>query len=238
MRCSRRSTSSRGRRALAFGAVVALATLGAGAQADPVEPAVRAAIQAAVAERFGGEAAVSVSDLRVSLHAAGSVDRLSATPEPGARSGVPARFYLRGPGGRRIGEAGCVVRVATPHLRTTRAIPRGRALAGDDVEVARGDLGIAPLGQVPLDVARARAARDLAAGDIVLASALVIAPLVRSGDEVITIVRLPGLEARGRAVASQSGHAGDVIRIVNPESGRPMKARVIGHGEVEVVHGS
>jgi len=39
----------------------------------------------------------------------------------------------------------------------------------------------------------------------------------------------------GRGVASGSGHVGDVIRVVNPGSRQPRKAKIIGPGSVEIV---
>ena len=60
--------------------------------------------------------------------------------------------------------------------------------------------------------------------------------LVKSGDEVQTVVRIGALEARGSAIAAQSGTLGEEIRVVNADSKRALKARVTGEGEVEVIH--
>jgi flagella basal body P-ring formation protein FlgA len=39
----------------------------------------------------------------------------------------------------------------------------------------------------------------------------------------------------GEALASSSGHAGDVIRVVPKPKGRAVKGRITGQGTVEVV---
>jgi flagella basal body P-ring formation protein FlgA len=63
-------------------------------------------------------------------------------------------------------------------------------------------------------------------------------PVVVVRDEVATIARVEGLEIRSRAVATQSGELGDVIWVVNPDSRKRLRARVVGPGLVEVGHGS
>ena len=83
---------------------------------------------------------------------------------------------------------------------------------------------------------RARVSRPIAEGRAILASMVATTQLVKSGDEVQTVVRIGALEARGAAIASQSGALGDEIRVVNADSKRALKARVTGEGEVEVIH--
>jgi flagella basal body P-ring formation protein FlgA len=61
-------------------------------------------------------------------------------------------------------------------------------------------------------------------------------PLVRAGQEVLGIARVGGIEAEARLVAADNGEVGSVIRVVNPQSRRPLKARVIRAGVVEVIH--
>ena len=55
---------------------------------------------------------------------------------------------------------------------------------------------------------------------------------------VVVRARVGGIEAEGRAIASQNGVAGDVIRLVNPDSRRTLQGRIVGAGEVEVIHES
>jgi flagella basal body P-ring formation protein FlgA len=130
------------------------------------------------------------------------------------------------------------VRVEAEHGRATRDLERGAVLAPDDFEIVRGDVGRAVMRPCPTALAGARALRRLAAGETVAPVAVAVPPLVRSGDPVIARVRIPGIEVSGKAVASQNGELGDVIRVVNPESGRALRGRVTARGEVEVIHGS
>ncbi len=57
-------------------------------------------------------------------------------------------------------------------------------------------------------------------------------PLVRSGDEVTTLVRIGGVEARGRALAVADGRLGEDVRLL--VNNRSLRGRVVGPGEVEV----
>jgi flagella basal body P-ring formation protein FlgA len=52
------------------------------------------------------------------------------------------------------------------------------------------------------------------------------------------VARVGGLEVRGRAIAFQSGSAGDTVIVVNPDSRKRLRGRVIGPALVEVLHGS
>jgi len=45
-----------------------------------------------------------------------------------------------------------------------------------------------------------------------------------------------GIEAEARMVAADNGDKGSVIRVVNPESRRSIRARVVAAGVVEVIH--
>lgn len=223
------------------GLLVVLASLGAAAPhaaEDQALAQVREAVAQAVAGRFGPGATATVSDLRVQFAPSRPVGRLTARVEPGARVGGTIRFTLRWADGRHAGEGDAAVRVDTECARALRDLDRGAHLAAGDYEVARGDVGRALLRRCPRDLVGARVLRPLGAGEVVAPPAISVAPLVRSGDQVVTRVRAPGIEVSGKGVASQSGELGDVIRVVNPESGRALRARVTGRGEVEVIHGS
>ncbi len=80
------------------------------------------------------------------------------------------------------------------------------------------------------------ARRTLAVGETVTALSVRRAPLVKSGDELVMRARIGRVEVTARAVASQVGELGDVIRVVNADSGRVLKAEIVGPGEVEVRH--
>jgi flagella basal body P-ring formation protein FlgA len=199
---------------------------------------VEAAIRAAISARLGAPADVSVTDLRVRLLGSGDRGSLVAAPEPASRLGGQVRFALQYADGRAAGQATARVSAAATHLRAARDLPRGVILGAEDVERVTDDLGGVPLRPLPQDVLGARVLLPMPAGSVVTPTAVAVPPLVRSGDNVVTRVRVPGIEVRGRAVASQDGNLGEIIRAVNPDSRRPLKVRVIARGEVEVVHGS
>lgn len=77
--------------------------------------------------------------------------------------------------------------------------------------------------------------RTLPEGAVVAGRDVAPLPLVASGETVRVRVALAGLEVEASAVASQTGDFGEVIRVVNPDSGRALRARVVGRREVEVV---
>lgn len=239
MRCSRKSTT------WCASAVAALALVAPGspAFADGTDAAVRRAIAAAVVDRMGPEVQVAIDSVRVAVRV--NSNDLLAVPEPGAHAGEPCVFSLSAPGGRsgarrRIGSAVATVRVSGPHTRTTRTMARGDILAADDLVETTGSMpGVpfAPVGE-PEALAGARLLRDLGADSIVTPALVQVVPLVRSGDVVTVRARVGRVIVEGRAVASENGTRGEIIRLVNPDSRRTMRGRVTGRGEVEVLHES
>ena len=81
-----------------------------------------------------------------------------------------------------------------------------------------------------------KALRPIAPGERVTTTMIVAPALVKSGDQVQTVVRVGLLEAHGVAVATQTGSLGEEIRLVNTSSRRTLRGRVIGAREVEVMH--
>lgn len=238
MRCCSRSTTSRGRLAAGL-ALAILLWAPAGAAVD--ERDVRDAITAAVARQVGPQATVSVRELEVRLQAdaGGSV---FATLPPDAKAGVPMRVLLKAmrADGRatRFGEAQCVVDVSLPGVRMKRAVARGGILDGTAAETVVVDTRGWSLRALPTDVAGARAVVDLAAGQVVRRGMVVPAPLVRTGEPVTLAVVAGSLRVEARGVALQDGRLGDLVRVVNPDTGRRVPARVVGRGSVEVRHGT
>jgi flagella basal body P-ring formation protein FlgA len=215
----------------------------AGTSADA---AIAEAIVQAVRVRLGRGATVVVSSLSgvrlVKSAAAAGFDAFVASPEPGARLGRPVRFLLSSaqPGGRtvRVGEAVAALEVIAPVVETTRAVARGERLAAGDVVVRQVRIEAAPLrALLSVDETRgARATRDIGAGARVTRADVAPEPLVRAGDVVRAHARVSGLDIVGGMTAAESGNAGDVIRVVNPETKYAAKARVEARGEVEVVN--
>jgi flagella basal body P-ring formation protein FlgA len=225
--------------------VLACLSLSAPLVAQPATADVEAAVAAAtsaVREAFGGDADVALSSPVLTLvPGAGAIVR--AVPEPSSRTGGPVRFVLYGEGGgtpARVGRLGAVVQVVAPHVRTRQKIAIGDALTADALEVVRDDVGRQPLAPLPgLEAVRGLTTRKaLLAGEIVTRVAAVVPALVNSGDEVVTIARVGALEVRGRAVAAQSGTLGATVIVVNPDSKKRLRARVVGEALVEVLHAS
>ena len=194
---------------------------------------VRAAIARAVEERLGSGAVATIRSLQTSVP---DDELVTAVPEPGARIGTAARFVLWHDGKRR-GIAVVEVDVRATHVRAQRAIGRDEVIAATDVTLVEGELRDIPVRRLPdmTDVVGATPRRTVTAGEALTSAVLTMAPVVRSGEQVDVNVRVGGVHVAGRGVASGSGHVGDVIRVVNPGSRQPRKARIIGPGSVEIV---
>ena len=243
MKCCHRSTTWRGRLALAI--PLALCGLAArpAAPVDAADEPVGRAIAVAIRDRMGAGADVAVDRVWLSAALPSGVTELTATPEPGSRLGRPIRFSLSRrilPGDSRGSGAGYAVAdltVHADHTRAARAVSRGAELTVDAVVASREAIRSAWLKRLPLpgEVVGARAARDLAPDEIVEGTMIAAQSLVRSG-QLVSVRSVIGLiDVRGRAKASQQGTLGDIIRLVNPDSGRVLRGRVVGNGEVEVI---
>jgi flagella basal body P-ring formation protein FlgA len=218
--------------ALVLTLIVVMLSIARAAFPDDASP-VRAAIAAAVASRIGEGALVTVTALQSDARVPQAV---VAVPEPGARTSAPARFVLFADGAR-IGSAVATVHVNVPHVRAARAITRDEAFDRADIEEVNAPMRNQLMRRLPMlsDVVGARARRNIAQGEAITAAVVNVQPLVRSGDAVSVSVRVGAVEAEGRGVASGSGHVGDVIRVVNKGTKRPLKARIIGPGAVEIL---
>lgn len=202
---------------------------------DPAVAA-RAAIIDAVRQRLGATVEVVVSDLVVTGAAGAAAVR--AVPDPGARFGAALRFTLHpAGGGAAIGSASARVAAFLPHLHAAQPIARGVDITAADVAAVTHLVAEGPLRAWPGAAAAigGRTLRPLAAGACL--SHLAIAPVraVRTGQDVTAVAALDGVEARAVMVAAGSGDAGDVIRVVNRQSRRALKARVVAPGIVEIL---
>jgi len=227
MRCSSKSTTWRVR-AVCLVCLCAGASTGARAA---TEADVREAVRLAVAARLAG-ATVHVGALR--WQSTGDDRPIEARPEPGARLDRPARFTLLA-SGRRVGFAVATVAVEAPHVRITCDTGRG-PLTAACLEVMAGDPGPVLLEALPTmdDAVGSRPGRPLAVGEVVTFAVLGHPMAVRSGETVDIRAVAGRVEVAGRAVALQSGRVGDTIRLVNPESRREVRGRIVARGRVEV----
>jgi flagella basal body P-ring formation protein FlgA len=194
---------------------------------------VRGAIARALEERLGSGSIATIRSLQTSVP---EDEQVTAVPEPGARVGKAARFVLWRDGKRR-GVAVAEVDVRATLVRAERAIARDEVIGAADVTLVEGELRDVPVRRLPgiADVVGAAPRRAVAAGEALTSAVLTLPPLVRSGDQVDVNVRVGSVHVAGRGVASGSGHVGDVIRVVNPGSRQPRKAKIIGPGSVEIV---
>ena len=212
-------------------------------QADPADAAgARAAIVEAVRARVGAAAEVRVEDLAIKVPR--GEGRLVATPEPGARLERPIRFSLSrtrddAPEGMTwaAGSATAIVFVTADCVRAARPLAAGATLAAGDIVTGRSEAGPIVLQRLPeaADVVGSRVVRRLEPGDVVLATMVAPRQAVRSGDRVTIRAIAGSVEVEAEGIATQSGGAGDTIRVVNSASRRPLVARVVGAGEVEVI---
>ena len=225
-------------------ALIALASSAGDASAAGRDVAARAeaAIVEAVRARIGVTAKVDVTVSQIRIVDGASGD-LEARPAPGSRLARRLRFTLydriaeSAGGSVRVGYVVATVRVAMPHARAARPIARGTVLTTDDLVEAEADVGailIKPFPSVD-DLIGAMAARHLRAGELIGGTVVSLPMLVRNRAEVVTHARVGVVVVSGVTTAVESGRLGDVIGLVNPESGQRLKGRIVAPGEVEVI---
>jgi flagella basal body P-ring formation protein FlgA len=220
--------------------LVLAASLAGARDASPAASAadadVRAAIVESVRSRMGTSAIVELERLVVRGVAPGT--RVRAVPDAGSRAGGPARFLLvaqeTNGTGRRVGSADAIVRVSATHVRTVGVVERGQVISAHDVAAAFDDVGRVPMLRLPgiEEIVGSVARRECRPGTLLLRAHVEPAALVRSGDEVTTIVRLGRIEVRGRGVAAATAGMGQPVRVVANQ--RSLRGRVVGAGEVEI----
>ncbi|AMY10414.1 flagellar basal body P-ring biosynthesis protein FlgA [Luteitalea pratensis] len=214
----------------------------AGAQTSADVDRAAAVATAAVREAFGVDAEVTVSEPVLSVTGdATLVTR--AVPEPSSRTAGPVRFVLYAAGegpARRIGRLTARIDVAASHVRARQRVAMRSVINPDDVEVVRGDIGRQVFGVLPtMDAVTGVSTRKtLMPGEVITPVALVAHEMVASGEEVVTIARIGAIEVRGRAIAAQSGGLGETVIVVNPDSRKRLRARIVAAAMVEVFHGS
>lgn len=219
-----------------FGASRTVSASGAPAPAPAVARTavtVSEAISSAVTRRLGAGAVVELDDLKTIV---ADEHGLEAIPEPSARSGRPVRFTLVA-GGARRGTAVVSVTVLASYPRAAQAMARGEIVTSAMVEIAHGTLAGVTFDRLPAidEVIGLRSRRAIVAGEPLTRAVLDVPPLVRSGDHVTVALTLGAVRVTTEGVASGSGFPGDVVSILQPGIRRPLKARVVERGMVEVI---
>jgi flagella basal body P-ring formation protein FlgA len=201
---------------------------------SPDVEAMRHAIVDAVGARVGAGADVDVqisSAVPPSWHG----DVSTVLIDPAARLGTPLSVtFLAGPNAslRVLAD----VRVTADYLRASHTILPGQVLTAADVVAVREVMPAVPLRHLPTaaEVLGAHALRRLVAGDVLQAAFIATPPVVTIGEPVTAIARIGDLEIAARFIAEENGRIGDLIRIVNPDTKRTLRARIIKAGTVEV----
>ena len=112
-------------------------------------------------------------------------------------------------------------------------------MTGEDVTSLTGEISGVPMRRLPSlsDVTGTKALRPLAIGDTVLESFIAGRRAIERGDEVTVVASAGAVEVTAAMVASDGGQPGDVIRVMNPDTKRFLRARIVKAGIVEVVDG-
>lgn len=211
------------------GALVAAGPVGAAS--DPVTA--REAIGRAVVARMGGDVAVEVLTLDMPD---GAPDRfVDATPDPAGRLGRAIRFSLIPARGSRV-QATATLRVVGEYVVARRDLVRGATIEAGDVEVRRAEVIDTPLRRLPdgEQVVGSRVLRPLRADSVVLPGTVAIRRAVEPGDRITAVALVGDVRVSAELRATDGGETGDVIRVVNTDTRRSLRGRIVGEGLVEV----
>jgi flagella basal body P-ring formation protein FlgA len=183
-----------------------------------------------------GAVEVVVADLVVTGTIA--ADAVRAVPEPDARLGTVIRFTLQSAdGATAFGSATARISAIVPHMHAVTPLERGAGVAAGDVVAVTHAVNAGPMRPWPGVSATvgSRVLQPLAAGACVSRNAIQAVQAVRVGQDVTAVTRIGGVEASALMVAAGSGDAGAVIRVVNRQSRRALKARIVSAGIVEII---
>lgn len=225
--------------------VVALAVMGLGSglpgpalarmQGTPLVSATEA-VRRSIAARIGRPDA-DVTVLSIDLpYEAPTVFR-DAQPDPGARLGKPMRFMLR-PASGRPALAVVTAAVVIDQVVLRRDLARGEQIAFEDIGIARGAVTGVTLRRIPTaaELVGSRARRALSAGAALLPAHVAMRRAVEPGDAVTVVAVSGDVEVTAQLIAADGGDPGDLVRVVNRETRRDVRARVTARGRVEVEH--
>lgn len=102
------------------------------------------------------------------------------------------------------------------------------------IEMRQGRLPTDTIAE-PTDLKFLQANRLITSGDILRRSTVIIAPAVKKGDLVKILIQRGALSVSATVQALSDGSIGDVIEVVNLDSNRPLRAKVIDVGSLEII---
>lgn len=206
-----------------------------------VQQRVATALVAELRSRLGADADVSIGNVHVSMRE-GANGSIAVVPSPQAVLDLPVEFVVigAGPNGKpmRVGRGRADVFVSVPHVQVARTLARGSVLAPDDLVAITGDPGGVPLERLPTarELVGATLRRDAVGGDVLTLQEAVLPPAVRAGETVQALAAIGPVQVWAELTAVDNGAEGAIVRVVNRDTRRELRARVLRAGVVEVIH--
>jgi len=194
------------------------------------------AIVDAVRARMGADVEVVLRNLMV--HSVIAAATVRAVPEPDARLGAVIHFKLQSAdGATSLGTASARVTAIVPHLHAAQPLARGAEIGEAHVTAVAHEISAGPLRAWPgaASALGSTLSRSVATGACLSRTTIQAVFAVRTGQEVTAVASFDGVEARAVMVAAGGGDPGTVIRVVNRQSRRALKARVLSAGLVEII---
>lgn len=194
-----------------------------------------------VRARLGAEASVALGRVDVSVR--GDVrGSLAVVVAPQARLGADVEFTVVGAGtnGRptQVGRGRAQLFVSVPHAQVAKTLPRGAVLTADDLVDITGEPGDVAIRRLPTmkELLGATLRRDAVSGEVLTLQDAVLPPAVKAGDTVQAVASIGPVQVSAELTALDNGATGALVRVVNRETRRELRARVLRAGVVEVIH--
>lgn len=192
-------------------------------------------IEKAVQSRLGDRVPVAVHVVDPTLPAGPFA---SATPDPMARLGKEIVFTLvplHPPA--RPARIRARVEVSIPHLEASVPVLRGHVVSAEDVAVVDGPVVGVPIKRLPVasQVVGQKALRPIDRGQVIESSFVSVRHAVEAGDKVTVMASVGAVTVTAILVAADSGDPGDIIRVVNRQTQRSIRVRVVNTALVEVI---
>ncbi|PKM28010.1 MAG: flagella basal body P-ring formation protein FlgA [Gammaproteobacteria bacterium HGW-Gammaproteobacteria-11] len=128
------------------------------------------------------------------------------------------------------------VRLYRQVIVASRSLLRGTVLTDADVSLAERDVSILTQGYLTRhdEALGNKLTRPAQPDQVITPNQLEMAKVVRKGDQVVITARTGSISVRMPGEAMADGVTGKQIPVKNQRSGRTIKARVTGPGQVEV----